>query len=316
MLKRVALVAVAIALLVPALIGVWRWGQAPHPVAAQTSEVKTDYNPAQTITVVGQGSVQVQPDIARISIGVETIGETAAEAVQENETQMQSILAALKKAGIADKDIQTMNYSLYVERQSEPMPTSSGKEVGIKVQYHVSNMVNVTVRDLEAVGDVLDDVIEAGANNIWGVSFSLEDPKPAQADARAKAIADAQARAQALAVLSGVELGPVMSVSEVVGGGITPVVAMAVERAAGGGGAISPGELEITYQVQVSYFISPLAAGLPNPASKFCEDQGYKLEIRTAADGSQTGYCIFPDGSECEEWAFFRGECKPGTPKP
>ena len=57
-------------------------------------------------------------------------------------------------------------------------------------------------------------------------------------------------------------------------------------------------------------------AGMPNPASVFCEEKGYKLEIRTAADGSQQGFCIFPDGSECDEWAFYRGECAPGTPKP
>jgi putative hemolysin len=57
-------------------------------------------------------------------------------------------------------------------------------------------------------------------------------------------------------------------------------------------------------------------AGLPNPASAFCEEQGYELEIRTAADGSQQGFCLFPDGTECDEWAFYRGECGPGTPKP
>jgi putative hemolysin len=56
--------------------------------------------------------------------------------------------------------------------------------------------------------------------------------------------------------------------------------------------------------------------GMPNPASVFCEENGYRLEIRTAADGSQQGFCIFPDGTECDEWAFFRGECAPGTPKP
>jgi putative hemolysin len=56
--------------------------------------------------------------------------------------------------------------------------------------------------------------------------------------------------------------------------------------------------------------------GLPNPASQYCLDQGYQLDIRTAADGSQAGYCIFPDGTECDEWAFFRNECGPGTPKP
>ncbi len=55
---------------------------------------------------------------------------------------------------------------------------------------------------------------------------------------------------------------------------------------------------------------------LPNPASQFCLDRGYQLEIRTAADGRQAGYCLFPDGTECDEWAFYRGECGPGTPKP
>jgi inhibitor of cysteine peptidase len=60
-------------------------------------------------------------------------------------------------------------------------------------------------------------------------------------------------------------------------------------------------------------FESPL--NMPNPASKFCRDQGYQLEMRTDASGT-TGYCVFPDGSECEEWAFYRGECAPGTPAP
>ncbi len=62
--------------------------------------------------------------------------------------------------------------------------------------------------------------------------------------------------------------------------------------------------------------VSTPGAGLPNPASVFCVDKGGQLEIRTAADGSQTGYCIFADGSECDEWAYYRGQCAPGTPKP
>ena len=115
-------------------------------------------------------------------------------------------------------------------------------------------MVNVTIRELDRVGDVLDAVIVAGANNIWGVSFSLEDPTAAQADARSDAIADALMRAEALAELSGVALGPVMSISEVVGGGPVPMP-VAVERAMSAAGPISPGELEVGYQVQVTYFI-------------------------------------------------------------
>jgi uncharacterized protein YggE len=259
MFKRVLLVALAIALMVPiGLAGVWLGGQVAAPAAAQTSAPAANYSPAQIITVVGQGSVRIKPDIAQVSIGIETTAETVSQAVQDNKTQMESIMAALTKAGIAEKDIQTMNYSIQFDRNSQPVPVPAGTESGAaKPTYIVSNMVTVTIRDLDKVSTVLDAVVEAGANNIWGVNFSLEDQTAAQADARAKAIEDAQARAEALAQLSGVTLGPVMSVSEVINGNSIP---MAMERAAvasGGAGPISPGELEISYQVQVNYFIEP-----------------------------------------------------------
>jgi hypothetical protein len=115
-------------------------------------------------------------------------------------------------------------------------------------------MVNVTIRDLDSVGNVLDAVIEAGANDIWGISFAVDDLAESQDEARAAAIEDALARAGALAELNGVELGPVMSVSEIIGA--TPISKTVVmESAAAGGGPISPGELEVGYQVQVTYFI-------------------------------------------------------------
>lgn len=255
-MKRIVLSALSIALLVAVgLTGAWLWNQGAVPAEAQAGETTSNYSPAETITVVGQGSVRVRPDIAQVSIGVETSAEMVGDAVAENEDKMTSLLAALEEAGIAEKDIQTMHYSINLDRYPEPLPRSSGEEGAAQPVYRVSNMVNVTIRDLDKVGQVLDAVIEAGANNIWGVSFSLDDPKAAQADARTKAIEDALARAGALAELSGVELGPVMSVSEVVGGGVGPVAMDMVERAAAGGGSVSPGELEIGYQVQVSYFI-------------------------------------------------------------
>lgn len=259
MVKRIVLVTGAFALLVPiGLAGLWVWGQMASSAVAQTSEGTSDYNPAQTITVVGQGSVQIEPDVAHVSIGVETSAETVGAAVEQNEAKMASILAALEEVGIAEKDIQTMHYSVQLERYPEPMPRTVGDESGEpKPQYRVSNMANVTVRKMDNVGGVLDAVIEAGANNIWGVSFGLEDPAVAQADARSKAIADAQARAEALAELSGVSLGPVMSISEVIAGGVAPMPVLAVERAASGAGPISPGEVEIGYQVQVAFFIEP-----------------------------------------------------------
>jgi uncharacterized protein YggE len=263
MFKRVVLIAVTIALVIPiGLAGIWLWGQATTPAAAQTTAPAAapavDYSPAQTITVVGQGSVRIKPDVAQVSVGVETSAETVSQAVQDNTTQMEAILAALTKAGIADKDIQTMNYSIQFDRYPQPLPASTGTESGQATPlYRVSNMVNVTVRDLDKVGAVLDAVVGAGANNIWGVNFSLEDQTKAQADARANAITDAKARAQALADLNGVKLGPVMSVSEVISGGSYPMPVAMAEKAAVGAGSISPGELEVTYQVQVSYFIEP-----------------------------------------------------------
>jgi uncharacterized protein YggE len=257
MLKRFTVGFLAIALMVTlGLAGIWLWGQGTAPVAAQTSA--PGYQASHTITVLGQGSVQIEPDIAQISIGVETSAASVAEASAANATQMESILAALQKAGIADKDIQTTSYSIRIDRYAEPRPmTEEAPAEETQFQYVVSNMVNVTIRDLDQVSEVLDAVIEAGANNIWGVSFGLEDEDAAVADARAKAIVDAKVRAEALAELGEVELGPVMSISEVIGGGAFPTAAVMLESAVKGGGPISPGELEIGYQVQVTYYIEP-----------------------------------------------------------
>lgn len=256
MLKRGMLIVGTIALLVPVgLAGIWIWGQAANPTQAQTLSQEEGYNPQQTITVVGQGLAHLIPDIAQVSIGLETSSETVAEAVEENEAKMESILDALTEMGIEEKDIQTMHYSIQMERYPEPRVMGTEAEEAPPV-YRVSNMANVTIRDLDVVGDVLDSVVEAGANNIWGVSFSVDDPEAAQAEARADAIENAGSRAAELAELSGVELGPVMSMSEVVSGGPIPM-GLAVERAVAGAGPISPGEVEVTYQIQVVYFIEP-----------------------------------------------------------
>ena len=254
MLKRTA-VAVGVIGLLAALVlaGAWLWGQGTSPAEAQSSTGQPTYSPSEIITVVGQGSVRVQPDIVQVTIGVDTTADTVSQAVADNEETMTAVLAALEKAGIAEKDIQTTNYSIQLDNSQVPVPEAGSSATPAKPVYRVSNMVNVTVRDLESVGDVLDAAIAAGANNIWGISFSLSDPSAAQADARVKAVDDAKARAQTLAELNGVKLGPVMSVSEIVSGG--PVPLAATYESAAKGGAISPGELEITYQVQVSYFI-------------------------------------------------------------
>jgi uncharacterized protein YggE len=239
-----------------ALGGIWAMGRADS-VAAQTTEPAAAYDPTQTITVVGNGSVMVAPDVARVSAGVETSADTVSAAMQENRERMDAMMAALKALEIPDKDIQTANFSIYVDRYSEPIPTG---EVGTFIQpnplYRVSNMVNVIIRDLDKVSGVLDSVIEAGANNIWGVNFEVDDETAAQAEARSKAMANALSQGQALAELAEVQLGPVMAISEVIGGTTYPrLAAYAVGMGGGGDSSISPGELEVTYQVQVTYYI-------------------------------------------------------------
>jgi uncharacterized protein YggE len=260
MLKRITLVTLTIGLVASVGLAATWMTQAAGPPAVEAAEQASGLDTAQTITVVGHGSVSASPDIARVTVGVETSAETVSEAVAENASHMKAILAVLEGLGIARKDIRTMNYSVHMDRSPEPYmrgPVTETEQVG--PEYRVSNMANVIIRDLDRVSEVLDGVVEAGANSIWGVTFELEDQEEVEADARSEAVDDALARAQTLAELSQVELGPVMSVSEVVGmftkgttmSSLTPIVPMG-----GGGTPVNRGEVEVGYEVQVTYFIA------------------------------------------------------------
>lgn len=220
--------------------------------AAPESEAQAAASPAgaRIITVVGEGKVSLKPDIATINVGAEARAATVSEAKAEVDAQMAAIIAALEEVGVAEKDIQTSHYGIYFER--EPMPVlGEGTAARVQGGYVVSNMVQVTVRDVEKAGGVLDAVVQAGANQVYGVTFTVADESTWQSQARADAMADARSRAQELADLAGVELGQVVSVSEVIGGMQVPV---ASERGLGGGG-IAPGELELGTQIQVTFAI-------------------------------------------------------------
>jgi uncharacterized protein YggE len=211
----------------------------------------------RTITVVGVGEVSLVPDIARINVGAEATSATVAEAKAEVDRQIAAIVATLKEMGIAESDIQTSHYSIHYERGPMPQvirsePTEEMLVPEMQGGYRVSNMLRVTVRAIESAGDVLDAVVAAGANQVYGVTFTVSDENQWQSAAREAAMADATARAEELAGLANVQVGQVLSISEVVGGAPQPM--MAVERAYGGGG-IAPGELELGTQVQVTFAI-------------------------------------------------------------
>jgi len=204
------------------------------------------------ITVVGQGTAYGQPDQATVVVGVETFAATVAEASSQNQTTLDNVMAALTAAGIAAEDVQTTNYSLYAEQ----IYGEKGPE-GI-AGYRVSNQVNVKIRDIALVGDVLAAVTEAGANAIYGVNFSVADPAALEAEARALAMQDATSRAASLAELGSVSLGAVTVISEVIGQPVMPLGlgggGYAMEQAAAAPG-ISPGQLSYQVQVQVTYAI-------------------------------------------------------------
>jgi uncharacterized protein YggE len=202
------------------------------------------------ITVVGTGEAFGAPDTAEVQLGAETFAPTVAEATSQNEALVEAIMAALAAQGMESRDIRTSNYSLWAEQ----VYGERGPE-GI-AGYRVSNLVTVTIRDINAVSAVIGAVTEAGANNIHGVSFRVADPAALEDEARAAAIANARARAESLAELSGVTLGEIVSVSEVI---TQPGIPLG--RGAGGAmdeaasASISAGELGYTIQVQVTFAI-------------------------------------------------------------
>jgi uncharacterized protein YggE len=217
-------------------------------------ELQADTALPRIITVVGEGKAKIKPDIAQINIGIEIVGDTVKDASSQAADTMDAVIATLTAQGVAEKDIQTSGYNVWVERPYGPEgPTGDAL-------YHVNNTAMVTIRDLEKVGTILDSTIEAGANNIYGVTFSVADPSQSMSEAREKAVADARSKSEELAGLNGVSVGEVISISEVIAPGGYYAGAyrgLAVAEGMGGGGAgpISPGELELVVQLQITYAI-------------------------------------------------------------
>jgi uncharacterized protein YggE len=218
------------------------------PRAQVQSETVDRVEPVRSITVVGEGRDKIKPDLAHVDIGVSVKNSTVQEATSEAEKVMDAVMIALKGHRIAKEDIQTSGFSIWAD-EYQPGPQSQSRD---EVIYRVSNQVKVTIRDLDEVAAVLDAAIESGANSIYGVSFGLDDPTQAESDARKKASADALAKAQELASLHGAQLGALLSISEVVGSAAN-YEAMRGLGGVGGGGPISPGELELILRLQVVY---------------------------------------------------------------
>jgi uncharacterized protein YggE len=163
----------------------------------------------RTITVSATGTAEAEPDQARITSGVTTEALSAREAVSANSEAMTKVIAELKAKGVDGKDVQTASFNV------EPVIDYSKDGQPPKIRgYRVSNQVIVLVRDLGKLGDVLDDVITAGANQVQGLAFEVSKADALKDQARKEAVANALRRAKLLAAAAGAEVGQVMQMSE------------------------------------------------------------------------------------------------------
>ena len=174
-----------------------------------------DDDPVRTITVTGRAEAKAVPDIAVLSIGVETEAETPGKALADNAERMTDVMEKLKNAGIADRDLQTSQlgiWPVFAERRQ-------ASEV---IGYRASNQLSVTIRNIDRLGSILDDAVADGANRVNGPTFSIADPEPLLITAREAAVKDGIAKAERYAAAAGVELGEVVSIDESRGSAAVP----------------------------------------------------------------------------------------------
>jgi uncharacterized protein YggE len=166
--------------------------------------------PPRTMTVAGQGEVKAVPDEAQLSAGVVTQARQAADALAENSRAMNAVFDTLKRIGIPDKSIQTSDFSVSAQYQTDQHGNTTQKIIG----YQVSNNVTVIVDDLGKLGSAIDALVNSGANSMGDIAFTIRDPKPMLTEARADAVKDALQRATTYAKAAGVMLGPIDSIGE------------------------------------------------------------------------------------------------------
>lgn len=219
-----------------------------EPSLAQT---KDEVPVTRTISISGSGRVSAQPDVAVVMLGVQTEAEEASAALSQNNTRMQSLIDALRDADIASEDLQTRSIQLR-PRYEDSRPVEGEPQI---IGYVATNTVEIRVRDLDALGELLDSAIEAGGNTIQGLSFEVSDPTEMLNQAREAAWNEAQRKATQLAELAGATLGGIVSIDES-SQTPSPFVREAI-GGAGGGIPVEPGSQDLQVNVQVTWELIP-----------------------------------------------------------
>ena len=214
------------------------------------------------IRVSGTGTVSVEPDVAILQVGVEVFAGKVSIARSEASKAMDSVVTILKKEGVEEKDIQTTKFNIYPRYDYEEV-TVNGKRIGTQVLtgYTVNNTVKAKIYEIDKVGDIIDKSADAGGDyvRINGVDFTVDDPSPYQTEIRKMAVENAVEKAQDYALLTDVELGPVIELNEMNSGSLhSPYEAdygMRMMAAAAPTTSISAGQLEISLTVDTLFAI-------------------------------------------------------------
>ena len=201
------------------------------------------------ISISAHGEASQAPDIASLSTGVVTEADSSNAAMQANAEQMETLMKAIKKAGIDDKDVQTSGISLNPRYDYQP---NREREI---VGYQARNTVSVTVRKLDELSSIIDALAAAGANQIHGPSFSIAEPEPLMAEAREKALEQAQARAESYANALGTKVHRIVSISEGSQGGMPrPMVRMEMAAAKDSASTpVAPGESSVSVNMELVF---------------------------------------------------------------
>jgi uncharacterized protein YggE len=217
---------------------------------AQTVPVVAPVLAGTRLDIVATGEVSRVPDLARISAGVVTAAPTASGALEQNARQMESVRSALKRAGIADRDIQTSSINLYPDYRQD----SQGNNPQI-TGYRASNEVSVRFRDIANTGRILDALVAQGANQINGPMLAIDKPEAALDEARTLALANARSRAELYARALGKKVGRILSISESGANYAQPVIMMrqAARGSVADSTSVDPGEQSVSISLSVSF---------------------------------------------------------------
>lgn len=225
---------------------------------AQVPTVTAQSQESTGLTVVGEGRVFAAPDVAYINLGVETTGQTAKEAMDQNAVRMNQVVERIKALGVQERDIQTSGINLYpiYEQKREIMPSTPvpPDQSPTVVGYRAGNSVRIAIYDLKRAPEVLDGVVSVGANSVSGIQFGIKDDSQLRQQALAAAAKQTQEKSKVIADALGVRITSIHSIREESYGGPVPLAeARAAMAQSADSTPVMSGELTVTARVSVTY---------------------------------------------------------------